>query len=489
MTPPLTIVWFRRDLRIADNPALSAACARGGPVIALYIHEEQSFFSPGGAQKWFLHQALISLEASLRRLGVDLVLRKGAAPEEIESVIRESGAGGVFWNRRYAAAEIETDQAIMAALKKSGVETRSFNGSLLCEPWEIETKTGGPYRVFTPFWKALRASGPSRTEIGAAKAPPTQSSIKVKTDRIDDWGFLPSAPNWAKEFAVSWKPGEVGAANNLKAFLSGAINNYDEDRNRPAIKGTSRLSPDLAVGTISPLRIWNATHRAIAAQETPEGEATKFLSEIAWREFAYHLLYHNPSMPTEPIKPAFRNFPWRDDQKQFDAWTRGETGVPIVDAGMRELWRTGWMHNRVRMIVASFLVKNLLLPWQWGERWFWDTLVDADPANNTASWQWVAGCGADAAPYFRIFNPVTQGEKFDSDGAYVRTFVPEIAALPNTAIHAPWKAAASTPEGYPPPLVELDQTRKRALAAYETMKSAGAPLEIDDPVPYIRDVP
>lgn len=473
MTPSLTIVWFRRDLRLADNPALAAACARGGAVIALYIHDEQGFFAPGGAQKWFLHHALKSLEAGLRTIEIGLILRKGAEADVIASVVRESRATAVYWNRRYVAADIETDQAIKAALKKAGVETGSFNGALIREPWEIETKTGGPYRVFTPFWNALRTLGPSRREIAAPKSPPINSAITPTTDRIEDWKLVPSSPNWAREFSNVWTPGESGASDNLTLFLSGAASRYDADRNRPAIRGTSRLSPHLALGTISPLHVWNETHRATAARDIPEGEALKFLSEIAWREFAYHLLYHNPAMPTDPLRPAFRNFPWRDDRQAFAAWARGETGVPIVDAGMRELWRTGWMHNRVRMIAASFLVKNLLLPWQWGERWFWDTLVDADPANNAASWQWVAGCGADAAPYFRIFNPVSQGEKFDPDGAYVREFVSEIAALPNTVVHAPWKAAPPISKGYPPPIVELDQTRTRALASYEAMKSVG----------------
>ncbi len=472
MTPPLTVVWFRRDLRVADNPALAAACKRGGPVIALYIHDEQGFFAPGGAQKWFLHHALKSLEASLCAHNIKLVLRNGAETDVITKLARESGATAIYWNRRYVADDITTDRVIKASLKEAGVETGSFNAALIREPWEIETQSGGPYRVFTPFWKSLKILGPSRREIGAPNALPAISANQLKTDRLDDWRLLPSKPNWAKEFPEVWQPGESGASDSLTLFLSNAVNRYGEDRNRPAIRGTSRLSPHLALGTISPLQIWNFTQRAIAAQEIPEGEALKFLSEIAWREFAYHLLYHNPMMPTEPLRPAFKNFPWRDDRKAFVAWTRGETGVPIVDAGMRELWRTGWMHNRVRMIAASFLVKNLLLPWQWGERWFWDTLVDADPANNAANWQWVAGCGADAAPYFRIFNPVSQGEKFDPEGDYVRAFAPELAALPNKFIHAPWKAAALTSEGYPWPIVELDQTRKRALASYEATKLA-----------------
>ncbi len=479
MKNPSSIVWFRRDLRTADNPALAAARLAGRPVIAVYIHDKKGFFAIGGAQKWFLHYALEALRKSLDGLGIPLVLRRGRAEEILPLLVEESGAAAAYWNRRYAAEEIATDQTIKASLTGNRVEASSFNGALLREPWEIGTKAGGPYRVFTPFWNALRGIGPGRREV-AAPEPQAAPASQICSDDLDDWALIPQSPDWAVEFRDCWRPGAAGAAAALDRFLDDPVNRYGEDRNRPDKEGTSRLSPHLALGTISALQVWNATRTATAAGGIAEREGTKFLSEIAWREFAYHLLYHNPAMPTEPLRADFRTFPWRDDEASFRAWTRGQTGVPIVDAGMRELWRTGWMHNRVRMIVASFLVKNLLIPWQKGERWFWDTLVDADPANNAASWQWVAGCGADAAPYFRIFNPVLQGQRFDPDGAYVRAFVPEIAALPNGCIHAPWNAperaldAAGVRPGdtYPLPIADLEQSRNRALSAYEEMKAA-----------------
>lgn len=471
------IMWFRRDLRVADNPALCAAMASGMPVIGLYVLEEGGPLSPGGAQRWFIHHALKALAEALKPLGVPLVLRRGRAAPEVLALKKETGAGAIFWNRRYAAAELEEDKGVKSAFAEQGVQAQSFNGSLLREPWEVKTKTGGPYRVYTPFWNALRAMGPGRAEMEAPhnKAP---AIATPKSLPLDDLGLLPSRPNWAAEFGDVWSVGETDAHAALGAFVDGPARTYGEDRNRPDLIGTSRLSPHLAVGTISPLQVWNAANAAIQARKIPENEGWKFLSEIAWREFAYHLLYFNPAMASEPLRPEFTGFPWREDAATLAAWKKGLTGVPIVDAGMRELWRTGWMHNRVRMIVASFLVKNLLIHWREGERWFWDTLVDADPANNAASWQWVAGSGADAAPYFRIFNPVTQGEKFDPDGAYVRRFVPELSGLPAEVIHQPWTASEKALQRakvelgvtYPAPIVDLGETRKRALAAYDDMR-------------------
>ena len=475
------IVWFRRDLRVADNPALCAAIASGRPVIGLYVLEDGSPLAPGGAQRWFLHHALDALSAALRSFNAPLVLRRGRAGKEVLGLVKETNSASVFWNRRYAAAEIEADKHIKANLADRSVDAQSFNGSLLREPWEVKTKSGGPFRVYTPFWNALRALGPARAiaEVPRQRAPGCHAP---KSLSLGELKLLPSRPYWAKEFETSWRPDEEGARMALDAFLSGPSKTYGEDRNRPDLAGTSRLSPHLAVGTISPLQIWSAATAAIAARKTPENEGMKFLSEIAWREFAYHLLYFNPTMATEPLRPEFGAFPWREDALGLAAWKKGLTGIPIVDAGMRELWRTGWMHNRVRMIVASFLVKNLLIHWREGERWFWDTLTDADPANNAASWQWVAGSGADAAPYFRIFNPVTQGEKFDPDGSYVRRFVPELAELPAEVIHQPWTASekalsrAKVVLGttYPAPIIDLSETRKRALMAYDRMREGDA---------------
>lgn len=452
----------------------------GRPLIALYVLDESRHFSPGGAQKWFLHRALDALSQSLDAFGAPLILRRGAEAAILAEVVKETRAGAVFWHRRYSPAEMETDKAVMAALKAAGVEAHSFNGALLREPWETATKSGDPYRVFTPFWNALRAAGPSRTLAPAPKIVAAKRAPRIASDTLAAWRLCPTAPNWAKEFGAVWRACEAGAHQALDDFLGGAIATYSTDRDRPQREGTSRLSPHLALGTISPLTIWDAVQARMAADLVSESEALKFLAEIAWREFSYHLLYHNPAMPREPLRAEFSAFPWRRDDAAFAAWSQGRTGVPVVDAGMRQLWRTGWMHNRVRMIAASYLVKNLLLPWQAGERWFWETLVDADPANNPASWQWVAGSGADAAPYFRIFNPVTQSEKFDPQGAYLRRYVPEIANLPDDAIHAPWTASAQTLQRakitlgveYPHPLIDLGQSRKRALAAYHGLRQA-----------------
>lgn len=472
------IVWFSRDLRVADNPALCAALATGQPVIGLYVLEEGAPLSPGGAQKWFIHHALAALGGSLKKLGVPLILRRGDAAAALLAVVKEAGAGAVFWSRRYAAAEIDQDKSVKEALASLGVAARSFNGSLLREPWEVKTKTGGPFRVYTPFWNALRAMGPRRAAVGAPhrKAP---AGPVIDSAALGELGLLPVRPNWAGEFSDIWRPGEDGAQAAIEAFWRGPSRRYGEDRNRPDLVGTSRLSPHLAVGAISPVQIWNAATAAMDARLVPETEGMKFLSELAWREFSYHLLYFHPAMASAPLRPAFKAFPWRKDAAALSAWKKGRTGVPIIDAGMRELWRTGWMHNRVRMIVASFLVKNLLIDWREGERWFWETLVDADPASNAASWQWVAGSGADAAPYFRIFNPVTQGEKFDPSGDYVRRYVPELAGLPAEVIHQPWTASemalrrAKVVPGvtYPAPIADPGETRKRALAAYDDMRS------------------
>ncbi|MDZ7627521.1 MAG: deoxyribodipyrimidine photo-lyase [Parvularculaceae bacterium] len=475
------IMWFRRDLRIADNPALCAALASGKPVIGFYALDEGTFLAPGGAQRWFLHHALAGLKKSLGALGVPLILDPGKGGDHLLRLAIDAKASAVFWNRRYAASEIEEDKRIKADLAGAGIRAESFNGSLLREPWEVKTKTGGPYRVYTPFWNAVRALGPARSVCAAPhqKAP---AALKTASSALEDLDLLPTQPNWAGEFGDFWSPSENGAQAALDAFLAEPARTYGEHRNRPDMTGTSRLSPHLAVGTISPIQVWNAATAAIEARQIPDTEGWKFLSEIVWREFSYHLLYYHPAMATTPLRPEFAGFPWRDDAAALKAWTRGQTGIPIVDAGMRELWRTGWMHNRVRMIAASFLIKNLLIHWREGERWFWDTLVDADPANNAASWQWVAGSGADAAPYFRIFNPVTQGEKFDPDGAYVRRFVPELAGLPPETIHQPWTASEKALDRagiklgstYPKPIADLAETRKRALAAYDEMRSGAS---------------
>ena len=455
------IVWFRQDLRLADNLALAFAAKSGRPVICLYVLDDEApgDWVLGGASRWWLHHSLLALGKALKSR---LVLRRGLADTVLGELIRETGAEAVVWNRCYEPFAVARDTAIRSALTAQGIAVESFNGALLFEPWEITTGAGKPYRVFTPFWNALKA----KTAPGLPQATPKKIKFHdgVKSDVLKSWKLLPTRPDWAKGF--DWTPGEDGAREALDEFRD-IIAAYRDGRDIPGRTGTSRLSPHLHWGEISPRQVWHA----VRAGDRNDGAET-FLKELGWREFCHQLLFHHPTLPARPLDTRFTAFPWRRDDAGLRAWTRGQTGVPIVDAGMRQLWQTGWMHNRVRMIVASFLIKHLLIDWRDGERWFWDTLVDADLANNAANWQWVAGCGADAAPFFRIFNPVLQGEKFDPGGAYVRRFVPELAQVPDKFIHRPWDAPENTggpPAGYPAPIVDLAKGRDRALAAFRAL--------------------
>ena len=474
------LVWLRRDLRINDNPALHAACATDRPVVVFYVLDETGQDAPGAAAKWWLHHSLQSLSERLGALGSKLILRRGESTETVKSLVAACDATAVFWNRRYTPDGIDADRNLKADLTSDGIEVNSFNGSLLKEPWELKTGSGGHYRVFSPFWRALQKEGPTRTEPASPPNEICAPNRFPESDTLSDWNLLPTRPNWAARFSDVWTPGEDGALQRLDAFLTSGVSNYDEDRNRPDIGSTSRLSPHLAFGEISPLLIWNKTQAKIASNDVSEEQGLKFLSEIVWREFAYVLLYHYKSVKTDPIREEFNRFPWADDEENLIAWRKGLTGYPIVDAGMRELWQTGWMHNRVRMITASFLIKHLLLPWQRGEEWFWDTLTDADPGNNPVSWQWVAGCGADAAPYFRIFNPITQGEKFDPNGSYTKQYVPELEGLPAKYLQKPWeapvevleKAGVVLGETYPRPIVDHAVARERALSAFDSIKKS-----------------
>ena len=473
-TAPL-ILWFRRDLRLADNPALAAAVAAGRRVVPLYILDEAAGGPLGGAQRWWLHHSLAALDAALRDLGSGLVLRRGPAATVLEDIIAATGADTIHWNRLYDPAAIARDTALKADLQGRGLTVASFNAALLFEPWAIRNKAGQPFKVFTPFWKTcLAAPAPDAPLPGPARLP---ASTLPPGDRLADWALLPKKPDWAVAFGPCWQPGEDGARALLADFLDRALVRYKGDRNRPDLPATSRLSPHLAFGEIGPRQIWQATHHAMDGNPASAGGGAHFLSEVGWREFSHHLLYHEPQMVSRPLRSEFAAFPWAEDAAGLAAWQRGLTGYPIVDAGMRELWQTGWMHNRVRMIAASFLVKDLLIPWQQGEAWFRDTLVDADVANNAASWQWVAGCGADAAPYFRIFNPVLQGEKFDPEGDYIRRFVPELARLPAAIIHQPWnhrdlarQCGVVIGRDYPAPIIDHGLARDRALAALATLK-------------------
>ncbi len=473
MTEPV-LVLFRNDRRIADNGALAAAADSGRPVVAVFILDEDSpgVRPHGGASRWWLRHSLAALAAKLETLGLPLTLRRGSTATIVDELIAETGAGTVLWNRRYQPAGIAVDAALKHTLPERGVRADSFDGALLHEPSRLTTGTGGFYKVFTPFWNALASGHEPRDPIDAPEAI-RRYGPDLFSERLDELVLLPSSPDWAGGLREAWTPGETGARALLDEFLDSGLAGYEDKRDLPTLAATSRLSPHLAHGEITPYQILAALRGAGASPG-----AAKFRKEIGWREFCGHLLFHNPDLASRNFQPAFDAFPWTDDNGAVRAWQAGRTGYPIVDAGMRELWLTGTMHNRVRMIAASFLTKHLLVDWRVGERWFWETLVDADPASNPANWQWVAGSGADAAPYFRIFNPVLQGEKFDPDGDYVRRFVPELARLPTRFLHKPWLAPVSalTEAGvmlgrdYPAPMVDHAKARERALAAYRNAR-------------------
>jgi deoxyribodipyrimidine photo-lyase len=483
-----SIVWFRIDLRLADHPALRGALQRGGAIVPLFIYtpEEEAPWSPGAASRWWLHQSLTSLDTALRELGSRLIIRRGPALASLQAAIGETGAGAVFWNRRYEPAVIARDTGIKQALSAAGVLAESFNGALLHEPWTVQNQSGKAFQVFTPFWKHCLAKPAPPEPLPAPRGIPKPGewpeSLPIKALELEP------KIKWAEGLQAAWHPGESGAGAQFKRFLNDALANYTEGRNHPGLSGTSRLSPHLHFGEISSRQIWHAVRLHAALKKIPatEWRGSQFLAEIGWREFAHHLLYHFPDTPDQPLRANFKTFPWRKDAALLQAWQRGRTGYPIVDAGMRELWATGWMHNRVRMIVASFLVKDLLLSWTEGARWFWDTLVDADLAQNTLGWQWTAGCGADAAPYFRVFNPVAQGEKFDPRGDYVRHWCPELERLPDQWLHRPWEAPAEVlalagvelGRTYPEPIVSHAIAREVALEAFSRLKAVRAPVTI-----------
>ncbi|MGC3957158.1 MAG: deoxyribodipyrimidine photo-lyase [Verrucomicrobiota bacterium] len=493
----VSLVWFRLDLRLADNPALSAAIKRGA-VVPIFIHapEEEVPWVPGGAALWWLHQSLAAHEAALREVGSELVIRRGPTLVTLRALVKETGATAVFWNRRYEPAVTARDTQIKASLRADGLLVESFNAALLHEPWTIQNQSKKPFQVFTPFWKHCLTKPDPEVPLTVPKrlAAPERWPTSLELDALE----LEPKIKWAEGMRAVWQPGEAGAGRLLKEFLANAFTDYAEKRNRPDLRGTSRLSPHLHFGEISPRQIWHgvrqgfgapasdparsvgesSTSRAGGRRSIVDWRMSQFLAEVGWREFAHHLLHHFPHTPTEPLREDFKKFPWRKDAAFLKAWQKGQTGYPIVDAGMRELWTTGWMHNRVRMIVASFLVKDLLLSWREGAAWFWDTLVDADLAQNTLGWQWTAGCGADAAPYFRVFNPVSQGEKFDPQGDYVRKWCPELARLSDEWLHQPHKAPSDvlTRAGielgrtYPVPMVSHAIAREVALEAFAKLK-------------------
>ena len=476
-----TVVWFRNDLRLSDQPALHAARQRGEPVLCVFVLEDDNGLRPlGAASRWWLHHSLESLARDLTAVGAELILFAGAAGAIIPDLVEATGAGALFFTRRYGGSSTKLDKEIEAKASSDTCVVETFNGRLLHEPWDIRTKAGGSYGVYTPYWKAAMALGapgeplPKPVKLKGAH-PPKHGPTPVTLKNLD---LLPTKPDWAAAWGETWTPGESGAAAHLADFLKDKLVDYPAERNRLASKGTSRLSPHLRFGEISPRQI----HAAIDAKRTKatSAAADNFLGEIGWREFDYHVLHYHPDVAAKNLHEQFDKLPWAKVPKaQLTAWQKGQTGFPVVDAGMRELWATGYMHNRVRMITASFLIKDMLCDWRVGEQWFWECLCDADPANNTMNWQWVAGTGADASPFFRVFNPVTQGEKFDPDGDYVREHVPELAKLKGKAIHAPWQLDAATlaqagvelGRTYPRPMLDHKESRERALEAYKTIRA------------------
>jgi deoxyribodipyrimidine photo-lyase len=468
------LLWFRRDLRLRDNPSVAAAIRSGRPIVPLFILEPESpVRAPGAASHWWLDKSLKSLGADLAAVGSRLILRRGEAGTVLCELAAQTGAERLIYSRIYEPQVLDRDAGLHVRLASLGVETHVHNASLLLEPGRVRTGAGQPYSVFTPFWRA------GRPQIGAIALEAAPTSLRAPhvwpaSEALKDWALHPTTPDWSSDFA-DWTPGEAGAHARLHRLLDETVAVYADARDRPGVEGTSRLSPHLAWGEIGPRQVFAAVEALEAQSPKLAASADKFLAEIGWREFNYTILSQHPQLAIQNLKRAFDAFPWRRAPGQLDAWRRGMTGYPIVDAGMRQLWRTGWMHNRVRMITASFLIKHLLIDWREGEAWFWDTLVDADPASNPGGWQWVAGSGADAAPFFRIFNPIAQGEKFDPDGAYVRRWVPELAHLPATAIHAPWTASpielaaagVRLGETYPAPIVDHALARNRALEAFK----------------------
>ncbi|MGJ5204902.1 cryptochrome/photolyase family protein [Bradyrhizobium sp. HKCCYLR20261] len=474
------IVWFRESLRLSDHPALYTAAQAGGPVVCSYIYDQESpeLRPLGGATRWWLAQSLRALRAELQSLGSDLVIRRGPAAKVLGDLAAETKAAAVYWNDVAQSGPRAVADGVEAALGRIDVKTRVFADDLLVDPAEMRGKDGRGPRVFTPFWKRVLALGaPPKPLPTPVRLTPLAGLASLA---VDELGLEPTKPDWAGGLRDAWRPGARAAQQRLTQFLETAVGSYAAERDRPDIEATSRLSPHLRFGEISPRQVFHAAR--FAAEERPAlaKGIDKFLSEVGWREFSRHLLFNNPDLATRNLQPSFDAFPWIQNDAALAAWQRGQTGYPIVDAGLRELWHTGSMHNRVRMVVASLLVKHLLIDWRQGEQWFWDTLVDADPGSNPASWQWVAGSGADAAPYFRVFNPVLQGEKFDPQGAYVKRWVPELARLPAPLVHQPWaakplelaEAGVALGRSYPAPAVDHKLGRERALAAYARLRTS-----------------
>jgi len=477
------IYWFRQDLRLSDLRGLNAAVSTGRPVLACYILDDESpgEWQMGGASRWWLHHSLAALSQDIQKAGGQLYLAVGRPDTALAALAEQSGADLVCCSRQYEPWARRLESQLFKVLGAKGVELKRYGGSLLWEPEAVSTQAGTPFKVFTPFWRKCRDLPVVREPVTRIRLSQWPQDVKPSAN-LDEWALLPTEPNWARSWTTLWQPGEKQASLKLQTFLRDSVSDYDKGRNYPARSATSRLSPHLHFGEIAPAKVWHVAWQAALASPELQQETEKFLSEMAWREFSHHLLFHFPAMPEDAFKSDFATFPWVGGAIHLRAWQQGKTGYPIVDAGMRELWQTGYMHNRVRMVVASFLCKHLLIDWRAGQRWFWDTLVDADLSNNACSWQWVAGSGADAAPYFRIFNPTTQGEKFDKTGEYVRHWVPELTALPDRYLHQPWAApwqvlqdaGVILPDHYPLPIVDHRDARGAALAAYADIRAQSA---------------
>ena len=482
MTTSASIMLFQTDLRLADNPALSAALRRGHPLICLFVWDPhaEGYATPGAASRWWLHHSLQSLSEDLRSAGNDLIIRIGKTCDVLSNLLCDYPNSQVFWNQSCEPICQNIEREMLTLFETERIEGHEFHGNTLVDPSTILTQTQNPYRVFTPFWNRLQSILSLSSPLPAPNMLPPHPLGRRESVPLDSLQLLPTI-DWAQGLRDSWTPGEDGAMKALKKFLRSPVKVYSMDRDRPDLPHTSHLSSHLHFGEISPRKLWHALQHAKKKNPQPQDRKSyhAYLRQIAWREFAKSLLYHFPHTVHEPLYSTYQSFPWRNHDDSLRTWEKGLTGFPIVDAGMRELWHTGWMHNRVRMITASFLTKDLLLPWQKGAAWFWDTLVDADLANNTMGWQWVAGCGADASPFFRIFNPITQGIKFDPDGGYVRKWIPELSGLPSPWIHQPWEAPPlllveaniCMGETYPHPIVDHAEARNRALLAYKTFKN------------------
>lgn len=476
MSKPV-IYWFRSDLRVTDLPGLAAASEAGNVLPVFVLDDDQGGdWALGAASRWWLHHSLKSLDGALKSMGGRLILRRGETIGALQQLLDETGASEIYGSRQYMPWSDEVEHAVKNIAEAKGGRFRRFPGTLLFEPGEVTTGSGTPFKVFTPFWRAcMKAPSPR------APVPVPKLSFPNKwpaSESLNNWSLRPTKPNWAEGWEELWTPGEDGAHNTLTQFLESHVEDYGDGRDFPAQPNTSRLSPHLKFGEISPRQIWWAAQNTKRRHPKAASSIDKFLSEIGWREFCYQLLAQFPAMPDRAFNTKFERFPWGGRKEHVVAWQRGATGYPIVDAGMRELWQTGFMHNRIRMVVASFLTKHLLTHWRVGELWFWDCLLDADLASNACSWQWVGGSGADASPYFRIFNPIAQGEKFDKTGEYTRHWVPELAELPDKYLHKPWEAPTLTLEAagvklgetYPEPIVDHKEAREQALEAYSTLK-------------------